>query len=68
MQTATAAATVGAALRGELVVDSKKHREELRVLQQGMGHWAGLFWWLSRAVISRGRLVGSSRAVYCRAL
>jgi hypothetical protein len=40
---AAAATTVGAALRGELAVDAKKQGEELRVLQQGMAHWVGLF-------------------------
>jgi len=40
---ATASTAVGTTLRRELVVDAKKQDEELRVLQQGMAHWAGLF-------------------------
>jgi hypothetical protein len=30
-------------LSRELAVDANKQGEELRVLQQGMTHWAGLF-------------------------
>ena len=37
VEIATAATTVGAALRGELMVDAKQQGEELRVLQQGSG-------------------------------
>jgi hypothetical protein len=53
VEIATASTAVSTTLRCELVVDAKKHREELRVLQQGMGHWTGLFLWSSRAVDCR---------------
>jgi hypothetical protein len=43
VEIATASTAVGTTLRRELVVDAKKQGEELRVLQQGMAHWAGLF-------------------------
>jgi hypothetical protein len=43
VQIATALTALGTTLRCELVVDAKKQGEELRVLQQGMAHWAGLF-------------------------
>jgi hypothetical protein len=49
VQIATASTAVGALLRGELVVDAKKQGEELRVLQQGMAHWVGLFLLESRS-------------------
>jgi hypothetical protein len=39
VEIATALATLGTALRRELMVDAKKQGEELRVLQQGMAHW-----------------------------
>jgi hypothetical protein len=44
VEIATAATTVGAPLRGELVVDAEKQGQEFRVLQQGMAHWMGPFW------------------------
>jgi hypothetical protein len=43
MKIATASTAVGTTLRRELVVDAKQQGEELRVLQQGMAHWADLF-------------------------
>jgi hypothetical protein len=43
VEIATASTAVGTTLRRELVVDANKQGEELRVLQQGMAHWAGLF-------------------------
>ena len=43
MEIATASTAVGTTLRRELVVDAKQQGEELRVLQQGMAHWADLF-------------------------
>jgi hypothetical protein len=43
VQGATARAAVGTTSRRELAVDAKKQGEELRVLQQGMAHWGGLF-------------------------
>lgn len=45
VEIATASTAVGTTLRRELVVDAKKQGEELRVLQQGMAHWAALFLW-----------------------
>ena len=45
VEVAAASTAVGATLRRELVVDAKKEGEELRVLQQGMAHWDGLFSW-----------------------
>jgi len=41
---ASAWTAVSTALRRELMVDAKKHGEEIRVLQQGMTHWIGPFW------------------------
>jgi hypothetical protein len=43
VENATARAAIGTALRRKLAVDAKKQGEELRVLQQGMAHWTGLF-------------------------
>jgi hypothetical protein len=43
VQSPTASTAVDTTLRRELVVDANKQGEELRVLQQGMAHWVGLF-------------------------
>ena len=43
MEIASASTAVSTTLRRELVVDAEKQGEELRVLQQGMAHWVGLF-------------------------
>ncbi|MGL6111804.1 MAG: hypothetical protein ACRC2B_17070 [Rubrivivax sp.] len=63
MKIAAAATTIGATLRGELVVDAKKQGEELRVLQQGMAHWIGLFLLESRVAVFDGVPALDSRAL-----
>jgi TolA-binding protein len=43
VQRAPARAAVGARARSQVMIDAQQQRVELRVVQQGMAHWAGLF-------------------------
>ena len=43
VQRAAATAAVDARVRSQFMVDAQQQREELRVVQEGMAHWAGLF-------------------------
>jgi len=43
VQRAAATAAVDARVRSQFMVDAQQQREELRVVQEGMAHWAGIF-------------------------
>src|SRR5215216_7810582 len=48
VQRTPASASFGARLRRQFMVDAQQQREELRVLQEGMAHWNGLYSWSNR--------------------
>ncbi|HVL10556.1 hypothetical protein [Hydrogenophaga sp. IBVHS1] len=51
MQGASATTSIGARLRSQFMVNAQQQRCELRVFNEGMAHWSGLFFLVEKETL-----------------